>query len=237
MLGYGSRTLLFALALTLLVVGWFLEAVGVEVRVCSHSIEVPVAYTGSIDLSRTEYRYLSSTVVNRSGLVLQPNRVLSIPFTLRTTLGYVVVKIVGSASTEQYSGILSIVRRGSNGSREVVLTTSLGPSKSFEGQGLNTTLQFLKELEPGNYTLELTLDTSARLSLLELYGPSSQTLEQVAPQLELRAEDYKPITIKYPCGIDRTRAFIGMLISGAGAALLVALYASSQQPYRAQRVR
>ncbi|RLG86743.1 MAG: hypothetical protein DRO39_02345, partial [Thermoprotei archaeon] len=112
-----------------------------------------------------------------------------------------------------------------------------GPSKSYGGRGLNPTLQLLRELPAGNYTLELALDPPHKVSRLEVYGPSSTAMERVQPRFEVRPEDYRVIKIEYPCGVDRTRSAVGLALSAAGAAILVALYASSTGRGSARRIR
>ena len=235
--GYGARVILFAASLALFVVGSFLSAIGIELRTCSYSIEIPTAFVGFVDLSSTEYRYWSNVVLNASGITIEPGRVEVLGFRVNSTMGYIVIRIVGNVTREGYSGRVSIVRHLSNGSRTVVLSTTLGPSKSYEGRGLNTTLQFLRELPPGNYTLELALDTPAEVRRLEIYGPSSTAMERVQPRFEVRPEDYRVIKIEYPCGVDRTRSAVGLALSAAGAAILVALYASSTAGVSARRTR
>ena len=213
---------IMVISMILFVVGSYLVATGVKLRFCIHNIEVPSAFVGTVDLNFTEYRYWRNTVLNISNVTLEPNVLKTFSFRVNDTLGYINMKIADRTSEKQYSGQLAIVRIGKNGSEEVVVETPLSPRMSFEGKGLNTTLQFMKVLKPGVYELRLTMNSRSHIDNLAVYGPSSTVMEHVQPRINVETSDYEIVVLKYPCGFDRSGVAYGLTVSSIAVVMLAA---------------
>jgi len=224
---------LLVLGVVLFVIGWAALISGVEFKMCSSYVQVPSQFVGRLSPSYSEWYYWRNVVVNLSNVFIRAGAPFSYRFSVNQTVGYIYIELEGDVKKENFSGFLSILNTLTN---ETVVYTTLSPEKSVAGRGLNTTLFFMKSLDPGNYTLTLKLDSDAEIKKLLIHGPSSREVTVQAIEITLTPSEngYEQIKIDYVCGVDFSRALTASTLVGLGVAAIMAgaLLEAYRKPYR-----
>ncbi len=203
----GYIALLLSIGFILILIGWYLQLNGIRMETCKSYATIYKEFEGFVNSSKIFTVYQREVPLNISGLKLTANSVKGIDFYVNKTIGFVTIRIVGRPSDRNYGGIVRVLDKNSN----EVLSSSLFPFKSAERDKMDISLMFMKNLEPGLYHLELSLNTSAYIDSLQLYGATSRDQPATGIAITLKPSAFDTLEIEYLCKIN----FTNMVISTA----------------------
>jgi len=228
------------LGIVLILVGWHMQLNGVEFEVCKSYVVQYKSFEGFVNTTKmlTEYRY--EVPLSISDFELATNTVKSFEFEVNESLGFIHIKIWGLPADLNYRGYVRVLDE--NGSE--VLSTWFTQFNSIDRDRMNVTLAFMKSLDPGHYRIELALNTSAHIHLLQLYGISSRDIAASGIAITLTPSNYETIEIVYPCRITfrnmiTATALItaGLIATTIAAILATVLVHKSSRTVAATKVR
>jgi len=204
--------LLLSLGFILIIAGWYIQLNGMKFETCKSYATIYKGFEGFVNTSKIFTIYQRETPLNVSGFEVIANTVKSIDFYVNKSIGFITIKILGRPSNLNYRGIVRILDK--NGTE--VLSTTFNPFNSAERDRMDISLMFMRSLEPGYYRLELSLNTSAYIDSIQLYGASSRDQPATGIAVTLTPSAYDTLEIEYLCRVNFTNMIIStaLMVSG-----------------------
>lgn len=205
------------LGIVLISVGWCLQLNGVRFKVCSNLITIYDRFGGEARTSNVTTVAKVATPLNITNIDIEPNTIKSFGFAVKSTINLATIRLLGTPSEPSYRGIIRIVTE--DGTR--LWNASFTSADSFERNRISMGWIYEYVIPPGNYMLELYLNTSAHIDLLQIQGISSEEIQIPPLTLTVTPSSSRTYSIDYICGVDFTYMVIATVLMSLGILAMV----------------